>query len=159
MSTCKSFRAFCQTRERCLTNPWTPMVVGEDRRHWESMGKETRTSQKETSPDSCIASATTSNPEGWMDDIWTEKHFFMVFLSHNYVLTMVNYVLIIFNRATCIYLPGTQQYLTYLPTYLPTHIESTYIPHSYLLYIIITNLFFWVQFSDVASIMNIPRGI
>jgi len=89
------------------------------------MGKETSTSQKETSPDTCVAcesiqSATTSKPEGWMDDIWTEKHFFMVFLSHNYVLTMVNYVLIIFNRVTCIYLPGTQQYLTYLPTYLPT---------------------------------------
>jgi hypothetical protein len=72
-----------------------------------------------------------------MDDIWTEKHFFMVFLSHNYVLTMVNYVLIIFNLVTCIYLPGTQQYLTYLPTY----IDSTYLPYSYLLYIILTNLF------------------
>jgi hypothetical protein len=102
------------------------------------MGKETRTSQKETSPDSCIASATTSNPEGWMDDIWTEKHFFMVFLSHNYVLTMVNYVLIIFNRATCIYLPGTQQYLTYLPTYLPTYLHRIHI-HSLLLLIIYNN--------------------
>jgi hypothetical protein len=138
MSTCKSFRAFCQTREKGSNQPMNPMVVGEDRRHWESMGKETRTSQKETSPDSCIASATTSNPEGWMDDIWTEKHFFMVFLSHNYVLTMVNYVLIIFNRATCIYLPGTQQYLTYLPTYLPTYLHRIHI-HSLLLLIIYNN--------------------
>ncbi len=64
--------------------------------------------------------------DGWMIDIWTEKHFFMLFLSHTYVLTMVNYVgLIIFNRATCIYLPDTQQYLTYLPTYLHRiHIHS-----------------------------------
>jgi len=110
-----------------------------------------------------IQLATTSNPEGWMDgwmdgwmiDIWTEKHFFMVFLSQNYVLTMVNYVLIIFNRHVSTYLVLNNTLLTYLPTY----IESTYIPYSYLLYIIITNLFFWVQFSDVASIMNIPRGI
>jgi hypothetical protein len=93
-----------------------------------------------------------------MDDKWTEKHFFMVFLSHSYVLTLVNYVLIIINHATCIYLPGTQQ-APYLPTYLPTYIESTYIPYSYLLYVIFINLLFFGQFSDVASIMNIPLGI
>jgi hypothetical protein len=83
--------------------------------------------------------------DGWMDDKWTEKHFFMIFLSHSYVLTMVNYVLIIINHATCIYL-----------TYLPTYIESTYIPYSYLLYVIFINLFFGGQFSDVASIMKHP---
>jgi hypothetical protein len=54
-----------------------------------------------------------------------ETLFHGIFLSHNYVLTMVNYVLIVFNRVTCIYLPGTQQYLTYLPTYLNRiHIHS-----------------------------------